>query len=262
MPAVAEVVGVPARRGRKVDTITPVNVDIAFLEMCERVATNPNVDVVKLSAILDMKQQLDGAKAKAEFDAAFAEMQGDIPIITKRGEILVRGELRSKFAKLEDILRVVRPVLQAHGFGLRFKNEELDGGRLQITGILSHRGGHRETDEFKTAPDDSGAKNKIQEIGSARSYGQRYTTISLLNIVTENEDNDGQSVGKPAPTDAPAPDGFDVWMTTLSPIADRGLPLLMAAFNHADQPFRKQLLATAKPFWEELKARAEKVGAR
>jgi hypothetical protein len=45
------------------------------------------------------------------------------------------------------------------------------------------------------ALDSSGGKNNIQGMGSSFSYGKRYTTTALLNIVTEGEDDDGARGG-------------------------------------------------------------------
>jgi hypothetical protein len=157
----------------------------------ERVASNPDADIAKLERLIELKRTIDADRARSEFYAAFAEMQGEIPEITEKGEIKVDGLVRSRFAKNEDIQKVVKPILQKHGFALSFRNEFLPELKsIKVIGILSHRSGHTERDEFIAAADTSGSKNAIQALGSTRSYGQRYTTIALLNIATR-EDDDG-----------------------------------------------------------------------
>lgn len=226
------------------------------VSMFERLAKDPTVPVEKLERLIELQRSILRDNAKAEFDAAFAQMQGEIPIITERGEIAVNGQVRSKYARLEDILEVVRPILSRHGFAIRHRNE-FSENRLKIIGILSHRSGHSEQDEFEAKADVSGSKNDIQALGSTRSYGQRYTTISLLGIATKGEDDDGRASEKrPEP---PAPAGFDSWWTDMQACADQGMADLTKALNASKVEFRNHMMATRKEAWWALKAKAAKV---
>lgn len=218
--------------------------------MFERLAMDPNVDVEKLERLIAMHERIIKHQAKAAFDAAFSEMQGEIPVITERGEIKVKGELRSKYATNEDIQEIVRPILQRHGFALRFRNE-FDSGKLKIVGILSHRSGHSEQDEFVASADDSGSKNAIQALGSTRSYGQRYTTTALLCIATRGIDDDGQSSEKYKELAAPA--GYDDWIGDITAVADEGWDKLKAAFNASPKALRDHLTVKHTATWETLK---------
>ena len=208
---------------------------VSGVTMFERLATDPSVDVAKLEKLIEMHERILRHQAKAAFDAAFSEMQGDLPTITEDGEIEVDGVVRSTFATDEAIVEAVRPVLKRYGFALRFKNKVADG-KLKIIGILSHKGGHSEDDEFETDPDDSGKKNKIQARGSARSYGKRYTTIALLNIVTRGQDDDGQSAYKPDETEVPA--GLEDWWMDLRAVADEGFEAFAKTWNESRKDYR------------------------
>jgi hypothetical protein len=225
----------------------------------ERMAADPNVSVEKLERLIAMQERINAHEAKAAFDSAFAEMQGEIPIITERGEILVNGQLRSRYAKLEDILEVVRPILTKHGFAIRHRNEFADW-MIKIVGILSHRGGHSEYDEFVAKADVSGGKNEIQALGSTRAYGQRYTTIALLGIATKGQDNDG--AGSQVRSDIKAPEGFETWLEMLETVADNGLADLTDAFNKSKPELRNHLTRTNPSKWAALKTRAQKAKAR
>ena len=154
------------------------NADSELIAMLERVAANPDVSLDKLERLIAVQERILAHNAKAEFDAAYAQMQGEIPTITERGEISVNGQVRSRYATFEDIIEAVRPVLMKHGFALRHRTEYLDK-QIKIVGILSHRSGHSEQDEFLAEADNSGSKNAIQALGSTRAYGQRYTTLAL-----------------------------------------------------------------------------------
>lgn len=228
-----------------------------MVTMIERLAANPDVPVDKLERLIAMQERINAYNAKAAFDAAFAEMQGEIPLITERGEIAVNGQVRSKFAKFEDIIRVVRPILQKHGFAIRHQNQFSDA-KIKIVGILSHRGGHSEQDEFEGKADDSGSKNAIQALGSTRSYGQRYTTISLLGIATCGTDDDGRGSERAGKPDAKEPEGFAAWWAIFETVASQGLPALTAAWNQSKIEHRNHLMATNKSAWNDLKIKAAK----
>lgn len=224
--------------------------------MFERLAKDPAVDVAKLEKLIDMQERILRHNAKAEFDAAFSQMQGEIPAITERGEIAVNGVVRSKYAKHEDILEVVKPILQKYGFAIRHRNTFTDG-KIKIIGILSHRSGHSEEDEFEAKADDSGSKNAIQALGSTRSYGQRYTTISLLNIATKGADDDGHTSEK---AKAPAePAGYEEWIVKMSELANQGLGALQVEFQHSPREFRDYATRNDALTWAKVKTRASAV---
>lgn len=231
--------------------------------MFERLARDPSVPVEKLEKLIELQERIMRHQAKSAFDAAFAEMQGEIPTITERGEILVNGVLRSKYAKHEDILDVVKPILQRHGFALRHRNI-FENGTLRIVGILSHRSGHSEEDEFVAKADDSGSKNAIQALGSTRAYGARYTTIALLNIATREpglRDDDGHASEKAGRPDVPEPPGFTPWLATLDGIADGGMAAFTEAWNKSRVEYRNHLIKIDKLALPKLKAKAAQVKA-
>jgi hypothetical protein len=227
--------------------------------MFERLATNPAVPVEKLEKLIELQERIMRHDAKSAFDAAFAEMQGEIPEITERGEISVNGQVRSKYAKFEDILREVKPILTKFGFAIRHRNV-FDNGTIKIVGILSHRSGHSEEDEFVAKADDSGSKNAIQALGSTRSYGQRYTTISLLNIATRGADDDGQRSTKATAPEEPK--GYEDWLLNMEAVADEGLARLQVTFQQSDPKFRQYLTTHDKGKHLALKAKAGKVVAK
>jgi hypothetical protein len=225
--------------------------------MFERLATNKDVDVEKLDRLIAMQERILAHNARSDYYAAFAAMQGDLPVVTERGEIAVNGVVRSKYARNEDIQDAIRPILQRHGFALSFRNEFKDG-LVTITGILAHRSGHAEQDQFVAKADDSGSKNAIQALGSTRSYGQRYTTIALLNIATRGEDDDGrrsEKAGKPA-----APAGYDDWLTEIAAVADEGELPLKSAWNQSKPLYRNHITKADPLTWAALKAKALSVG--
>jgi len=225
----------------------------------ERLAKDPSVDVEKLERVIAMHERLVALQAKAAFDRAFAEMKPHLPQVDERGRIEVRGQLRSTYARLEDIDTVITPIISRHGFAVRHKTQwpADKPGIIRIVGILTHAEGHREETEFEAKADASDFRSDVQSQGSTISYGRRYTTLELLNIVTRGVDNDGQKKDeRPAPA---APAGYDDCLTDLSAAADEGWPKLSATFSKIKPEYRKHLTTADKDKWAAMRSKAEKV---
>ena len=165
-----------------------------ILEVIERAASDPGVDVGKMKALLDMHEHVLERNAESAFNAAFAEMQSEMPEIDEAGQIKVGEQVRSKYALFEDINKVVKPILQKHGFAVMFKTPKGESG-VTVEGVLMHREGHRESTSMTLEADTSGSKNGVQAIGSSVSYAKRYILTGLLNITTRGQDDDGRRAG-------------------------------------------------------------------
>lgn len=163
---------------------------LAYAKVIQDAATNPAVDVDKLQRLMEMQEKIMARRAEVAFNSAFAEMQSILPVITENGQIMVNGQVRSKYALFEDINDAVKPILREHGFAVTFKTHS-DKQGVTVTGILMHREGHRETTDITLEADTSGSKNGVQSIGSSVSYAKRYVLSALLNITTRGEDDDG-----------------------------------------------------------------------
>jgi hypothetical protein len=132
-------------------------------------------------------------RARAAFDAAYAGLQLDLPVLGENGEIRDRqGKLQHTYTLWEDINEIVKPILSDHGFALWFRTED-DGNRVAVTAFLSHLGGHAEETTLRLPTDLTGGKNLVQAVGSSTSYGKRYTAAALLNLTSRGEDDDGTS---------------------------------------------------------------------
>lgn len=175
---------------RKQVAAQPPQQDTNIMAVISRAAADPACDIDKLERLMAMHERMQARDAQAEFNAAMAAMQSDIPSIAERGAIVVNGQKRSDYATFEDINDVIKPIMQAHGFAITFKVQNIAAG-LSVTGILMHRAGHREETTMLLPLDASGSKNAVQAVGSSTSYGKRYVMSALLNLTTRGEDDDG-----------------------------------------------------------------------
>lgn len=160
-------------------------------------AKDASVDVNKLQALMAMQERMETRQAETEFNRAFAKMEPFLPRIKRDGTVEYKDKPAFKFARWETVDDGIRPILREHGFSLSFNTtpRQGDGGGLVITGTLMHTSGHSKSASIPLPLDSSGGKNNLQGAGSTFSYGKRYTTTMLLNIVTENEDDDGVRSG-------------------------------------------------------------------
>lgn len=166
----------------------------SIVQIIERAARDPSIDIDKMERLLAMKERLDAKLAVEAYNTAFAEMQPELPEIDERGQIKVNETVRSTYAKWEDINAVIKPILAKHGFGLSFRTST-KSGKADVTAILMHRAGHREETSIELDADTSGSKNGVQALGSSVSYGKRYTATAILNITTRGLDDDGKRAG-------------------------------------------------------------------
>ena len=174
----------------------------AMVHMIERVARDPNANVEKVRELFKLRQEMLADDAKRAYDAALSEMQPALPVVDRKGRITIRDKTNENiikqstpYALFEDINEAIRPVLAKHGFALSFRTGLAGDGKINVTGILSHKAGHREETTMTLPHDSTGSKNAVQAVGSSTSYGKRYVTCALLNISTRGEDDDGKAGG-------------------------------------------------------------------
>lgn len=162
------------------------------LQLIADAARDPAVDPAKLSALFDLKERMMAKHAEIEANQAFARVCVAMPRITKSGKIdFGKGNKPIPYAKWEDIHEAIKPIYEAEHFNLSYDTLPKEGGGLVTIAKLRHDNGHLITSSFGVPLDTSGGKQNIQGMGSSSSYGIRYSTRNLFNLVFEGEDDDG-----------------------------------------------------------------------
>lgn len=182
--------------------IAPRQEGDAIISMIERAARDPNVDVAKMERLFEMHEKAERRRASMAYAQDMAEMQPKMPVVDRRGTIKITKKDQPEtviqstpYALWEDISTAIRPILAEHHFALTFRTGTTAEGRITVTGILCHAGGHSEETTITLQHDSTGSKNSVQAVGSSISYGKRYTAGLLLNIVSKGEDDDGKAAG-------------------------------------------------------------------
>lgn len=136
-----------------------------------------------------------------EFAAALAKAQGDMRNATLNK---VNPHFKSKYADLSEIRNAVTPALSKHGLAAVQMLRRSDGV-LEVVTRLVHASGQWMESVFPIPQDVS----KPQAMGSAITYGRRYTLAAICNI-SADEDDDAEAAqenGKAAP--APVAKAYD-----------------------------------------------------
>lgn len=193
--------------------IAPATESTALISMIERAARDPAVDIDKMERLMKMHETALERNAKAAYSAALSAMQPELPVIVQKGQIKVNNEVRSTYAKWEDVNDAIKPCLAKHGFAISFRTGQTEG-KISVTGVLSHREGHSEETTMLLPIDTSGSKNAVQAVGSSTSYGKRYTASALLNLTSRGEDDDAKTAAGGFVTEKQATEIIDLLEAT------------------------------------------------
>lgn len=161
------------------------------LSVIQQMVTSGNFDVSVAKELLEMQKDFMKQQGIINYNNDFALMSKEIPVIAKS-----KKAHNTSYAPLEDIVKVVQPILSKYGFSVSFTTEQQNLDAVTINCILQHKDGHN-TSTALMLPTKAvnNSMNAMQAIGAAISYGKRYTICGILNIATaQDDDNNGFAV--------------------------------------------------------------------
>lgn len=157
-------------------------------------AVAKGIDTEQLEKLLALEERWRANKAREAYVRAMAEFKAEPMRILKTKEVNIPGGARFTHATLADVVDGVCATLSKHGLSHRWETSQTDG-RISVTCIITHEGGHSERTTLTAPPDDSGKKNGIQAIGSSVTYLQRYTLMAATGLAAAGMDDDGNGGG-------------------------------------------------------------------
>lgn len=169
-------------------------------------ALEKQVPVETIERLADLAIKLKEEDAKTAYFHAIREFQAECPTIQKTRKVFNkdRATIRYEFARIDDIGRQIRPILDRCGLSYRF-DTRIDQGNYEVTCIVTHEKGHSERSIFAAPIDAAPGMNKMQAGASANTFAKRYALCNALGIMTGDEDDDAQSVEDTTPEEKPAP---------------------------------------------------------
>lgn len=151
------------------------------------------IDPDKLEKLLALQERWEDRQAEKALSAALAAFQAECPTIKKERK---NTHLNTAYAKIDDIMATIQPVLSKHGLSVSFDTPSTNESLTAICHVM-HSAGASFSRQV-TVPVDKGMRgaNITQQLGSASSYAQRYALIAALNLnVTDRQDDDGAGAG-------------------------------------------------------------------
>lgn len=166
------------------------------------IAIQKGVDADQLDKLLAMQERYEKNQAEKAFNAAMTRCQKAMPTIVKDKE---NKHTKQRYASLEGILEIARPVYSEAGFALSFTEEESKlSNHVRLVCLVSHDGGctRRFEGDF---PIDAGGmrggdnKTAIQAKGSTITYAKRYLVCMAFNLTIADQEPESEATARIGP---------------------------------------------------------------
>lgn len=164
-----------------------------------------NIEVME--RVMAIRRELKAEAAKEAFFSAFAAFRSECPVIPRTKPVWNSAgtKIMYHYAPLDQIEKVVGPIIARYGLSYSFKAHierpvEKDAEPdLVMECHVQHEAGHTEVSPFRL-PISGEYMNRNQQRGNTNSYAKRYSFCNAFGIMTEDEDDDGQT--RISPNDA------------------------------------------------------------
>lgn len=159
-------------------------------------AVERGTDMEQLTKLMDLQERWEANEARKAFVVAKAAFKAEAPRLTKNKHVGFESKKTGTstdydHATLDHVADTLSPVLSKHGLAYSWETEQLEGGIIRVTCVLTHVQGHSERVALQGGADQSGNKNNIQAVGSTVTYLQRYTLLAATGMATGGMDTDG-----------------------------------------------------------------------
>lgn len=168
----------------------------SLMQIISNAATDPNYDANKLMHLLEVKEKWEAQEARKAFVKALNDFKANPPTLSKNKRVSFKtssGKTEYDHASLDHVSEEIGKALAKHNLSHRWDVEQLDGGMIRVTCVLTHSMGHSERVPMQAGSDQSGGKNNIQAIGSTVTYLERYTLLAATGMAVKGQDDDGKA---------------------------------------------------------------------
>ena len=157
-----------------------------------QIAVQDGRDLDYIAKLMEMEREWKADQAREAYYVALAEFKKQPIIVTKDKK---NEQYGSMYTSIGNLVNTVNAAMAP--FGLNAKWEIDQSESITVTCILSHTLGHREKVSMSGPPDESGSKNKLQQIKSTVTYLELSTFQAVTGVVSQdgNTDDDGNASG-------------------------------------------------------------------
>ena len=136
------------------------------------------------------------SEGRSDLFAAISGAQAEFSTVVKNA---TNPHFKSKFAPLDTIIEMIRPILPKHGLAVMQFTDIAEAG-IVVETIITHSSGQYISGALAMPV----VKQDPQGYGSALTYGRRYALAAALGIVSD-EDVDGNGTERPKGGGDPQP---------------------------------------------------------
>lgn len=165
------------------------------------IAMERGMGVEVIERLVALQERVEDRNARSAYIRALTSVQEDIREIPQNKTAQIRTRSGSSYeygyATLDQIARIIRPVLAAHGLSYSW-DSDVDEGRVQVTCTLRHVDGHSESASFTAPTETSAAMSEAQKHAAVLTYGRRQSLVQVLGLSIVDQDSDGAGPATPA----------------------------------------------------------------
>ena len=182
--------------------ITPKNQPAALVVMSpgqlvsQLMQQGGSMDLSAMERLMGLQERWDANEAKKAYHQAMAAFKQNPPTIYKDRHVdftTQKGRTAYDHASIGNVVKQIVASLAEHDLSHSWTTEQREGGQVAVTCTITHKLGHSESVTLQAGREESGGKNSIQALGSAITYLQRYTLLSITGLAVEDgSDDDGQ----------------------------------------------------------------------
>lgn len=152
-------------------------------------ANESGASIEQMTQLFELQLKWEANEARKAFNEAIASFKAHGIRIIKDKKVAY-SSTKYNHASLGNVVEQVTSIMSQYGLSHTWDVKQSDGN-ITVTCRIAHVKGHADTVSMSGEADNSGQKNKIQQIGSTITYLQRYTLLSALGLATY-EDDDGR----------------------------------------------------------------------
>ena len=192
--------GVPRRTDQESKGVYTMTTDLqpvqtnepqSIMRLVEAALTKPDFDVVKLQALLAMKERWEANEAKKAYVEAMVLFKQNCPLVYKDKE---NKQYKSRYTSIGNLVNTINESLGLYGLSASWIPAQSEV--ITVTCRLTHRMGHSEEATMHGPPDVSGQKNALQQIKSTQTYLKIATFEAIVGIASSDGNMDDDGTGK------------------------------------------------------------------
>lgn len=178
------------------EVATTADIGTALINLVDRIGPDATTEMVAaLEKMCELQIKMDAITAQKNFAQDKASLQAELQSIPAFGQ-MKEGGFVTRWPKLDDIGRIVKPICEQHGFSYSFEYAvEEKGSRMMVTTtfVLLHKDGHSERTNFvcEMAEGNKLMREGFQKSGATQTASMRRAMIGGLGLTWCDPDTDG-----------------------------------------------------------------------